>query len=326
MTLRHYTYTALSILLGASLWLFSQGCGNITDQGDASASLASGETATITGTLAPDDSTAKTDGSASCPADTIVAVDSQGSEFAAAIADDCSFNLMLAIGEQYALVLTRDGEFVAGVAFPTSLNPFTTATLPIGDSGVTIALGTITIAGTVGTAGEFEAPVDDDDALAVLPEGQVLAVRPHRMPHCGQLDGDLRQRRCYRVGLSRPVVALISCRVDRSTVTSDTFVVQDEAGTRIACEYDFKQWRTDKHVRRHHHRIIRCKHSSDLFLHNTLYTATLDGVRCEDGRPVETFSWQFLTAQGAPTVPEDSESLDDECEEVEDDEAEDSTE
>lgn len=320
MTLRHYTYTALTILLGAGLWLFSQGCGSITGLDGTSPSLASGETATVTGSLATTDSTAKTEGDTACPADTMIAIDSQGNEFTAAIADDCSFNLMLATDEQYALVLTLDGEFVAGITFPTALNPFTTATLPIGNSGVTIALGTITIAGTVGTAGEFEAPVDDDDAEAALPEGQVLAVRPHRLPHCGQLDSDLRQRRCYRVGLGRPVVALISCRVNRSTVTSDTFVVQDEAGMRIACEYDFKQWRTDKHQQRHHHRIIRCKHSSDFFQHNTLYTATLDGVQCEDGRPVETFSWQFLTAQGAPTVPEDSGSLDDECEEVRDDE------
>lgn len=128
--------------------------------------------------------------------------------------------------------------------------------------------------------------------------GRILALRP--IPHaiCRLLNEvGIELRFCHRAPLKVPVTAWVSCRVDQSTVNSETFRVEAD-GHAVECHYRVKRWKGEKlakHSGRKNHHLIRCWHRADPFESNTVYTATIEGVQCHNGELVKPRSWSFLT-------------------------------
>ncbi|MBI4238514.1 MAG: hypothetical protein HY696_08895 [Deltaproteobacteria bacterium] len=267
-----------------------------------------------------------------CAADEVIATDTDGSTISTVVEDDCSFILKLRVGHSYVIGLSHDGTFIAALKFRGRVAGFRGSGLAIGRGNGRIALGGITVSGSTGSCendpsefidqdddGVADASDDDadgdgsDDAFerdcsldgveddsdenacdgeAVAEDdvqAHVLRVRPwHGRKH---------------VALRKRVRALISCRVNPLTVNAQTFRVESSDGDAIACHYRLLYPFFARLTR------ITCRHFADPFTPETVYTATLDGVECRDGRPVEVREWSWTT-RDAPEADAGDEAAD----------------
>lgn len=257
-----------------------------------------------------------------CLADTVIATDTAAATTTADVAEDCSFSVDLATGKSYAISFLLNGEFVASLIFDSGISGFSGSSLPISDGDTAIDLGTVTFSGSTAIPeiepldqidcdddGIFDSDDDDDDGDDVSDDeeedcdldgvsddwdesedddacttdlgdvAQVYEVKPRNDPNPEEGEAF--------VDLDKEVRARIGCLVDTSTVTDTTFQVASESDT-IACTFEFSDEGDS-------HRKIKCKHEDQDFQASTLYTITLDGIQCEDGRGVESRSWSFMT-------------------------------
>jgi hypothetical protein len=329
----------------------------------ASAGTSTSDTIEITGSvqgrsanLAKGSSSAAT----GCEADTVVATDSDDDTIEGDVDEDCNFSIRVPHGRSYALSLLLRGTFVASLAYESGISGFSTPLLPLLLSRRPIVLGPIVIVGTRGTptyqplayvdsdgdgimdaddsdddndgvddaqeddcdadgiADDFDESVDCSDVNTNTSLARVLVARPHHNRGCRLLHRLGRKGRCHRVPLRRAVTAWVNCRVDRTTVTAETFRVEAD-GEAVDCHYRFKRWK----LRPRKAHILRCRHRSDPFAADAIYTATIDGVLCKDGTPVAPRSWSWLTVTAARADLDASDADDeiDTCEEIEDDDA-----
>lgn len=332
--MKRFTLKTLSLLAGVVLL---QACGSATTGTDNSTS-----TRDVTGNLTSSTPSALTryaTTGANCSADSIVATDTSGLSTTASIDENCDFSLSLSVGKSYSIGFVLNNNFVASLTYSGGSGGFALNHIPLVNGNGAINLGAITISGNTaiptnnplesldsdddgipdyedtdddndGTEDELEADCDfdgviddfDDDSdncAAFEDDGttaRILEVRP-RADH----DDD-------GVDVDKKVRARIACQVDQSTVTADTFAVTSEDGTDIIeCTYTFSD--TDKIFNQ-----LRCEHDNAPFLTSTTYTATIDGILCQDGREVEVKSWSWTTE----AEDDDDSDYEDEFEDSED--------
>lgn len=280
-------------------------------------------------------------GTGDCVADTVIATDTAGEITTTAVNDDCSFSITLQVGKSYSLSFAKGDQLIADLLFESGVAGFATASFSCSPGENIIDLGVITISGSV--ARPDSNPLDhvdqDQDGIADLEDhdddgdevpdeeemdcdldgiwddfdeenlceepssahAHVLEVKPRNDPHPELGEDD--------VDLDKDVKARISCEVDPQTVTSETFRVASEDGQDVvACTFEFSG--TGSSGNR-----IECEHEQP-FLPHTVYIATIEGVRCLDGREVEARSWSWLT-EGEDKEEGDVEDHIDEEDEVE---------
>lgn len=307
--------------------LFLAGCaGSGTLNSDSQTISGASEQKTLTGTLPTESGTnfLMADDTTSCSADTVIATDTSGETVSSEVASDCSFSITLQTGKNYVISFALNDEFVATLFFDSGVSGITTPTLPVDSDSGTINLGSITITGDAATCeknplGEVDSDEDgtddyadeddDDDGTYDIAEddcdldgllddyddeldceedvtdfARVLDVRPNAHRHRHHLWGDL-------VNLRKKVRARIACFVDADTLDNDSFRVESEFGDQIECDFRLRRYH------RHDHRQSKviCRHGLDPFEANTIYTATIEGLMCEDGRPVQEVSWSWHT-------------------------------
>lgn len=274
----------------------------------------------ITGTLVEGSSTLLKVTTTSCPADTAEATDSLGAKSTASVESNCSFRLPLATGNGYMISFSLNDQFVALLTVDNGIATFNSSTvfLSIGDTDVD--LGTITIVGGVATPSnqpseqsdrdgdgidDFDDSDDDNDGISDEDEEDC------------DLDGfidddDEDEAECEDgssgggggsgggsgssaiilevepdnnqnfVSLNDEVEARFSCDIDPATVTASTFTVTSDSDS-ISCNFEVSNDEVD------------CEHGDDDFQSNTNYTATINGVKCEDGTSITTQSWSWTT-------------------------------
>lgn len=118
----------------------------------------------------------------------------------------------------------------------------------------------------------------------------------------------------YLVDLNKKVKVRISCEIDQTTVTGETFAIASESGDHVvACTFDYS---TASGVSK----MVACRHDGDDFLPGTVYTAIIEGILCSDGTPVQTRSWSWTTE----TEDDDDGDAEDDLDDSYDDEGDDS--
>ncbi|HBF12260.1 MAG TPA: hypothetical protein DDW49_02540 [Deltaproteobacteria bacterium] len=250
-----------------------------------------------------------------CFADQIIATNSQGTSTTATVDDNCGFTLTLAINKSYAVSLVSDGAFVATMIFTNNPNTLPTSIMVLSNGASAVNLGRIFINlsnnqaspefepssqcdsdddgeddfddeddDNDGTSDDDEEDCDldgyfddhDDDSECEDDEdeedasGDVLEVSPR--------DGE------DNVDVDEKIVARFDCTLDELTVTNASFAVTDEADQAIDCDFDFEEDQTE----------VQCDYDGSL-TPLTVYTATINGILCEDGTPVENIEWSWTT-------------------------------
>lgn len=319
--------------------------GTVTSTGSASS------TRTISGEIPASTSAGLTRAlsTGSCAADTIIATDTLGTAQSADVSsEDCSFTITLTTGKSYVIAFVLDDEFVATLTFDSGIAGFSSSVLPLSGGDSTVALGTITLSGKIalpeanpldfvdsdddgvndsddadddadGTEDEAEDDCDldgviddhdddseceDDEAESDSNTAQVFKVRPANATESDE----------NGVDLDKKVKARIGCQVLEDSVNAESFSIISENGASLSCEFKFSG-------SEHDFTTIKCEHEDEDFLPDTSYTATIEGVLCEDGRSVENISWQWTTE----TEDDDEGDVEDEfddADELEDDAAE----
>lgn len=288
----------------------------------------------------------KTQTDRECLADTVIATDTAGETTVTSVDSACDFTLELAIGSSYVISFTEDGSFLATLIFDSGIVGFTSSDLTMTAGVGAIDLGPISISGNLAVPenepeaetdedgdglDDLEDEDDDDDGVEDELDGEdcdldgieegdeedeecgeettarVLEVKPRNDPHTDEGED--------RIDLDKDVKARLSCEVDQSTVTEETFRV-DSPSDVISCTYKFSG--SGRSGNR-----IECEHDDQDFLPDTVYTATVDGVKCLDGRDVTPRSWSWLTEEDDDDKGDVEDDLDDEDEAEDDDEDED---
>lgn len=279
---------------------------------------------------------------ADCAADTVTASDSDGTQISADVDAACDFRLGVDPEQSYRVAFERNGSFVGTLTFDSGADGTMSAMVPRGPRRIALELGRITFSGSMGMP-EFNPLAsndadDDGDVDLVDRDDDNNAVDDEDEPDCnhdGMPDGmqpehvriraeaestaDARTARILQVkpdawigepvGLKRIVKIMASCRIAADSVTAETFTVTTADGSdEIACDFSYGFWRPAPRFLEQRlprpRQIVKCRHSED-FAANTEYTATIRGLTCLDGTPVENISWSWTTA-GIEAVEEDA--------------------
>jgi hypothetical protein len=225
----------------------------------------------------------------SCAVSQVVATDSLATTYSADVEVDCAFHLSLPVNQSYMLSLLEGGELVALFLFQDDQG-VSTQTMFVGAGDTPIDLGSVTISDGVATPEHVpaEQSADDCDLDAGATDGcslpassdtpQVLEVRP--FSDQGISAGS------DPVGRNQDVQVRVSCEVDPASVTAITFSVNSSEGA-IACDYRILNAGS----------LVKCLHASQKFDPLTIYTATIDGVRCVGSALVPTTTWSWKTSE-----------------------------
>lgn len=282
-------------------------------------------TRSLIGELDPSDG-----GLSSCPADRVIATDTAGETTQTDVRSGCSFELPLTPDRSYVISYTLEDQFVATLIFQSSVSSLTSSVLFVSSGSTGIDLGKITFDN--GKASPEKNPVaqndrdgdgdddldDEDDDNDSTPdeeeedcdldgylddddeseceeeedeeegdnggddeedEGEGEAEQPRVLevtPRNGETHVDLDDEIRLRFG----------CAIDESTLTAGTFTVTAQNDT-VTCEFDLD----DSGDR------VDCEHEEDPFLENRTYTATVAGMKCEDGQTIAATSWSWTTEE-----------------------------
>lgn len=256
-----------------------------------------------------------------CLADTVLATDSQGNETKATIESDCTFELELDTGKMYSLSLWLDKMLIALFEFDNDIDQFPSSFLTLGAYGDGMNLGQVQIVNGSAVP-EFEpttqndldgdgvpdsVDIDDDgDGISddqeldcdldgviddfdndsedcVFPEpeeGEKFAIVMEVLPRNGAgIEAVL-----PTVAVNSAILVRINCHITEGSVTNETVHIEAEEDE-VNCSFAFGSASNR----------FTCNPTEDL-LPNTVYTGTVDGVTCNDGRVVPETSWEFKTA------------------------------
>ena len=253
-----------------------------------------------------------------CGADTIQATDVAGSTENAELSDDCSFELNLTPGKPYLLGFIRDEAFIASLIVRNSSTTLETSIVFIAAGADPVDLGEVLIVGNRAIPGiqpatqndrdgdgvaDFDDDDDDNDGTSDDDEEDCdldgfLDDDDDDICEAGDEDEDEESASVLEVqprnnqgitfgspvNLDEEIEVRFACEIDPDSVTDATFVVSS-SGDNITCEFEIDN---DE---------VNCKHEDDLFVANTTYTATLDGVFCENGDPVASTTWSWKTEE-----------------------------
>jgi len=273
----------------------------------------------------------------SCVADTILATDSAANTTSAAIADDCSFTLSLEVDKSYVISFLLGDTFVATLLYDDGTGGVSGSAFPLLSGSSAIDLGTITFSGTIATPGtnplseidtdgdgEVDSVDSDDDGDGIADSDEVdcdldgfhddeddssdcATTVDSSVPHVVEAEPRNDPDGNHRVSTDEEVKARVSCVIDQSTVTADSFAIASEDGSDvIECSFEYSGEDSGDE--------IKCKHESQDFMDDTVYIATMDGVTCEDGTPITAASWTWKTKSltGGDGVIDDGDGEDDE--------------
>ena len=105
-----------------------------------------------------------------------------------------------------------------------------------------------------------------------------------------------------QVNLDEEVRLRANCEIDADSLNDQTFSVVSQNGNVILCQFDpFEA-----------EREITCEHEDDLFLPDTIYTATVSGLVCASGDPIAAVSWSWRTTSEADEDGEEEGDREDE--------------
>lgn len=264
----------------------------------------------------------KAAGSSSCPADTVIATDSQAQTTTDSISANCSFALTLTVGKAYSVSFTS-GEsplgdsFVATLIVQNSSSSLSSTVFVISTGESDMDLGTITISDSeadpeVEPAAENDQDGDgtddfddtDDDGDGILDNNEEdcdldgydddydesdscdFGGEDDSNESSGEIIAVSPENEEEFVSLDQAVDVLFDCEIDEASVTADSVRIESDSEV-IACTYMFSE--SDS--------IVSCEHADQNFLPSTTYTATVDGVVCADGTEVTVQSWSWTTEE-----------------------------
>lgn len=264
----------------------------------------------------------------SCPADTIVAVDSRKQEWDFPVASDCSFEIELFYNKAYTIRFRLGDIDVGSMIFQNSPDRFPAPVMEIAEEPVGISLGLIVIddgqskpenepsiqndADLDGIA-DFEDPDDDNDGILDVDEPDcdldgiiddfddkntncpvVKALPDNKVLEVLPRNGSGIAAPEDAVPLDRIVQARFSCELDDASLSADTFLVtaKDAPDGYLECDFSI----SDDGV------AASCQPLG--LLPDTVYQATIRSVRCKDGSAIGSTSWEWKTmATSAATLP-----------------------
>lgn len=250
-----------------------------------------------------------------CAADTVRVINSRGVSREVEIDADCGFTVSLPVRKAYLFRFLKNAVPVGSLFIPRVSDAYSAYVAVVAASVSPLALGRITIAqglaraqyhpdaqndldgdgesddtdddddgdGTSdddeddcdldGIPGELDEATDSCDDAAATGTVPVLRVKPRN------------ELLFERVSLHEAVGALVACEIDADSLTAATFRVDSDAGVAIACQL---------HIHESGSGVV-CRHDSDPFAPDTVYTATLEGLECQNGNVVRTRSWSWRT-------------------------------
>lgn len=322
----------LVILLSFSLLLSA--CGGSAQGGSEAGNPPDVSARSVEGTVPAASSSVSARAGIPCAVDTVIATDSAAQTISADVESDCSFSLSLSVDKAYSIGFVLDDVFVAAMIFNNNDASLSSAVFVVSAGETAINLGLVTISGAVATAemepasqndqdedgvDDFDDDDDDDDGKADDDEEDcdldgykddydedsssceddsgddspddnggnddsgedtsaalVLEVDPRNDTDLSSGDVDLEEE----------VEVRVSCEIDSATLGDETFQIVSELGVAIECQFDVSGSGAE----------ISCEHEDDLFLPDTIYTATISGLQCADGRTIETASWSWVTS------------------------------
>jgi hypothetical protein len=307
--------TALITMLGIAAYL--TGCGS--EAGGTEFGNPDQTVQVVTGEVDSSSSATVAKAAASaggCVADTVVARNALDASTTAALEADCTFALSLKIDAAYRMIFLKNNALVGLMHFVNDSALLTDETFRVRKRDSAMALGRISFANTIGTPAvqpaslidsdgdgladaddtdddgdavsdsdeddcDLDGFLDDDDSdsstcTTALAAARIRRVTPHHDATFARIG--------RRVSLGADIKARVSCTLDATTVTIETFAVTAGNDT-IDCTYAMSG--SDQR--------IECDHDDDPFEADTIYTATLNGIRCADGTAVEARSWSWKT-------------------------------
>ena len=281
---------------------------SIVVSGDVSSSSTSSSTAFLR---------QQNSGQSNCLSDTVFALDSSGNETQSSVDENCNFRMSLTSGAGYEFYFTFEEEFVASMFFVVNSENDESNTVVL-SGNEDFDLGLISFASgrcspqndpyrTNDRDGDgifdFDDDDDDDDGIfdileedcdfdgffddfddedacefveADENEESVLDVFPRD-------DSDFEDNDKL-VRLTDDVRFRVSCRIDTDTITSENIRIVS-GSDEIACDFS-----TNSSQNR-----IECEHDNDPFLPDSIYTVTIENLRCDNGNSIENAEWSFVT-------------------------------
>lgn len=324
---------------GQGLWglvlVFFLGVGGCSANGGSEAGNPS---RSVVGMLSPISQTAslEVDEAFSCPADTVVAIDSRLQERPFSVqADNCSFSLELFNNEAYAIRFRLGDLDVGSMIFQNSPDRFPSPVMELSQESSEIALGEIEIDDGQSKpenepAAQNDADQDGEPDLMDVDDDNdgILDVDE---PDC-DLDGilddyDDQNTDCSipqlppantvlevlprngagtttpedAVLFDRPVEARFSCEIDPQSLNPETLMIaaKDAPGTLLRCAFTLSEGGT----------MASCI-PQDL-VPDTTYETTIQSVRCKDGSSIASTTWGWRTISLTPesVAPQEPEKI-----------------
>ena len=251
-----------------------------------------------------------------CPADQVIATDSSAQTTLASIDEtECSFDMELVVDRSYVISFVLGDEFVATLIVRKNSSSLRSNVVFIAQAALAMNLGNITIIDNEAFPenepysqndqdedGTDDFDDEDDDGDGILDDEEedcdldgFLDEDDEDDLDCDEDEGDEEDIAEFIVEVSpfneeefvdldEEISVLFSCEVDEESVTEETFVVQSDDDA-LSCEFEFSD----------SGEVVTCEHDDQDFLPDTIYTATVDGVTCEDGTGIEADSWSWTS-------------------------------
>ncbi len=251
-----------------------------------------------------------------CVATTIVAENAADEETSDLIDTDCNFAITLPISKAYRFSLEDDaGNVIGTLRFQNNAQLFAEVAMVVTSGSEAISLGRITLSGKTGLPAKQPASQTDQDDDGVLDSDDddddndgtddtdeadcdldgfhddldtdtddCAASSTHHVLRVSPPHDALLQLRGRRVQTDEPIRARFSCPLDPDSVTSDTVQIIANNDV-VTCVYSVPLLG----------RRVECEHEEDPMESDTVYTATIDGVRCLNGETVQARSWTWRT-------------------------------
>lgn len=252
-----------------------------------------------------------------CVANKVIATNQEGTLISASTDEICAFELELPIQDVYHIKLNLDVEDIAQLEFQNDPKSLPSPVIIISDGDQEIDLGQISIDGHIATP-EFEPALQSDQDNDGINDFDDTDDDNDGTPDCEEsdsdldgilddydiddeykdvIDGDFRFAKVLQVlpcngdGIDLGTIAVdrdtiiqirTNCHIIDNSVNEFSFRVEAESES-VHCNLVF--FNNSK---------IEC-HPKQLLTADTLYTVTLQGLQCNDGRFLKTISWSWQT-------------------------------
>lgn len=252
-----------------------------------------------------------------CSSDAILAVDSQGREMTAALQTDCSFRIELPVDTAYHILVVAGDVTVAAMQFQNDEQLFPAPVMIVAEDSDDIDLGAIHISDGVALPeqepslqndldgdgiSDFYDRDDDNDGIADVDEADcdldgiiddfdedadecqdVSSLQLAKIKEVFPRNGTGLTADTEAVPTDTIIMVRLNCHILEELLTPETFRVR-AFGDEVDCDYVFTSGVNE----------LECRPRQGM-LPAMVYTATIDGLRCNDRRWVETKSWSWRT-------------------------------